>query len=143
MTLLELYDMAEQNHVEVDAFDLGEREALSLMDEGGQCYIAIDPFKLQSSIDEKQKLTHELGHCVQGAFYNPYSTHDIVARHEKRADKWAIKKLVPQNELERAVKQGYIEIYDLAEYFDVTEDFMRKAVCWYKYGSLDTEYYFS
>ena len=30
----------------------------------------------------------------------------------------------------------------IAEYFGVTEDFMRKAVCWYTYGNLATELYF-
>ena len=30
----------------------------------------------------------------------------------------------------------------LAEYFGVTEDFRRKAVCWYTYGNLAAELYF-
>ena len=37
---------------------------------------------------------------------------------------------------------GHTEMWDLADYFHVTEDFMRKAVCWYTYGNLATELYF-
>ncbi len=136
MTINELYNLAETERVEVAAFDLEKREALSTMDSDGQCYVAIDPRKVISSADEKTKLAHELGHCVTGSFYNVYSRCDIRQRHENRANKWAIKKLIPEDELEEAVADGYTEIWELADFFSVTEDFMRKAVSWYKFGNL-------
>lgn len=40
---------------------------------GGTCAIALDPRKIRSSADEAVKLSHELGHCVYGGFYNQYS----------------------------------------------------------------------
>ena len=88
------------------------------------------------------KLAHEMGHCVTGSFYNSDAACDIRKRHEIRADKWAIKQLIPQEELQEAVAAGYSEIWDLAEYFDVPEDLMRKAICWYKHGNLYVEAYF-
>lgn len=136
MTVNELYDIAESESVTVTAFSLRKREALSTMDSDGQCYVAIDPDKLTSSADEKTKLAHELGHCMTGSFYNVYSPCDSRQRYENRADKWAIKKLIPEDELEQAVAIGYTELWELAEYFNVTEDFVRKAVSWYKYGNL-------
>lgn len=136
MTVNELYDLAENESVTVATFSLSKREALSTMDSDGQCYIAIDPHKVASTADEKTKLAHELGHCVTGAFYNVYSPCDSRQRHENRADKWAIKKLIPEDELEEAVSDGYTEIWELADFFNVTEDFMRKAVGWYKFGNL-------
>lgn len=136
MTLTELYNLAESERVDVAAFSLGKREALSTMDSDGQCYIAIDPHKISSTADEKTKLAHELGHCATGAFYNVYSPLGSRQRHENRADKWVIKKLIPEDELEEAVADGYTEIWELAEYFCVTEDFMRKAVSLYKFGNL-------
>lgn len=140
--LLDLYRMAERESIEVDCFDLGKRESLSVMDEDGDCFIAIDPFKLTSTQDETVKLSHEIGHCVTGSFYNRYATCDIRRLHENRADKWAIQKLVPRKDLDRAIKEGYTEIWELSEYFDVTEEFMQKVICWYKYGNLDVESYF-
>ncbi len=62
-----------------------------------------------------------------------------MGTHERRADKQAIKMLVPRDELEDAVQCGYTELWELAEYFDVTEELMHKAVCWYKDGNLDVE----
>lgn len=136
MTVNELYNLAESESVMVAAFTLNKREALSTMDSDGQCYIAIDPQKIASAADEKTKLAHELGHCMTGAFYNVYSPFDSRQRDENHADKWAIKKLISEDELEEAVASGYTEIWELADYFSVTEDFMRKAVSWYKYGNL-------
>ena len=45
-------------------------------------------------------------------------------------------------DLDVAVADGYTDIWSLAEHFGVTEDFMRKAVCWYTHGNLATELYF-
>ena len=47
----------------------------------------------------------------------------------------------PAEELDNAVADGYTDIWSLAEHFNVTPDFMRKAVCWYTYGNLDVDYY--
>ena len=37
---------------------------------------------------------------------------------------------------------GFPKVWELAERFGVTEDFMRKAVCLYVHGNLATELYF-
>lgn len=140
--LLELYRMASEYGVTVDCFELGKREALSFMDTDGECYIAIDPFRLQSPQDERMKLAHEMGHCCTGSFYNQYATCDVRQKHENCANKWAIKKLIPAEDLDDAVANGYTDISSLAEYFEVTEDFMRMAVCWYTHGNLAVDLYF-
>lgn len=132
MELLELYQLADAEHIPVYSFDLPQTHSLSLMNNDGSCAVAIDPFGLNSTKDEKIRLAHELGHCVTGSFYNRYSDFDIKARSEYKADKWAIKKLVPEDELQNAFKQGIVEPWNLAEYFNVTEDFIIKAVNYYK-----------
>jgi len=140
--LLDLYRLAEEKSITVDCFDLGSREALSLMDPEGDCYIAIDPFKLESTRDERLKLAHEMGHCETGSFYNRYAARDVRQQHENRANKWAIERLIPEAELDGAVAAGYTDLYSLAEHFDVSVDFMRLAVCWYTHGNLAVDLYF-
>ncbi len=132
MELLELYQLAEAEHIPVYSFDLPQTHSLSLMNDDGSCAVAIDPFGLNSTKDEKIRLAHELGHCVTGSFYNRYSDFDIKAKSEYKADKWAIKKLIPKDELQAAFEQGYTEPWDLAEYFNVTEEFIIKAVNYYR-----------
>lgn len=111
------------------------------MDSDGACYIAIDPFKLKSAKDEALKLAHELGHCCTGSFYNQWAACDVRQKHENRADKWAIEKLVPKREFKEALAAGISDIWSLAEFFDVSEDFMRKAICWYIHGNMASDIY--
>lgn len=142
MDLMGLYRIADENNIAVDCFELKKREALSVMDNDGARYIAIDPFKLTSTLDEKMKLGHELGHCMTGSFYNKYAACDIRRKHENHADKWALNEFVSEQELDDAIAVGHTEMWDLAEYFGVSEDFMRKTVCWYTYGNLSSDLYF-
>lgn len=140
--LQEIYRFADQENIVVDRFALHRREALSIMDNDGSCFVAIDPDKIRDESDERTKLSHELGHCITGAFYNQYSNFDCRQRHENRADKWAVNHLISVEDLDDAIADGCTEIWELAERFGVTEPFMRKAVCYYVHGNLATELYF-
>ena len=140
--LQEFYRLAEQENITVDLFRLQSREALSLMDDRGGCYVALDPERLLGEADERTKLAHELGHCMTGAFYNRYSDYDCRQRHENKADKWAVCAVVTEDELDEAIAGGCETIWDLAERFGVTEALMKKAVCWYTYGNMAADLYF-
>ncbi|MDE7243788.1 MAG: ImmA/IrrE family metallo-endopeptidase [Oscillospiraceae bacterium] len=139
--LLDLYNYAEERGTGVYWFTLEYAESLSYCDPDGDCFVALDPGHLYTLAEEKVKLSHELGHCETGSFYNRYAACEVREKHENRADKWAIERVVGREELNAAVASGHTELWDLADFFGVTEEFMRKAVCWYKNGNLATEYY--
>lgn len=134
--LIGLYQIADEDNIMVDCYDLKQNPSLSIMDSNGDCYIAIDPIQLLSEIDEKMKLAHELGHCETGAFYDRNSPLSNRGQCECKAETWAIKKLIPKDELSNAVNCGYRELWELAEYFDVPEKFMRKAIDYYNQGTM-------
>lgn len=98
--------------------------SISLLD-GDNCYIGIDKDTAEKLY--KERCAHELGHCIKGAFYNRFSSFDIISRHEARADKWAIETLITKEELTEAIKENLDSIYLLAEHFNVSEDFMVKV----------------
>jgi len=98
----------------------------------GACYIGMDPFRIETTAQERVHLAHELGHCETGAFYNVYSSLDVREKQETRANVWAVTHLVPADEFMKALYNGIVEVWELAEYFDVTEDFIRKAAEIYK-----------
>ena len=78
---------------------------------------------------------------MTGSFYNRWAACDVREKCEKRADKWAVESLVPRDQLEAAIADGRVEPWELAEYFDVTEELIRKAICWYKHGNLAVDQY--
>lgn len=127
MELYALYDIIDQREdIELLTFDLPVTESIS-MPVGDKCCIGIDYSRIHSTAEEKEKVAHELGHCMKGAFYNKHSKHDIVSRHEYRADKWACEQLIPKDEMEHALQRGITEVWELAEHFDVPERVVRRA----------------
>lgn len=137
---LDLYAYAENRNIDVDWIPM--RRATSLSVPLGDGYaIALDPWKLGTLAQETVCLAHELGHCETGSFYNRYAALDVRQQHENRADKWAIRRLVPAEELDAAMADGCDTIPALADRFGVTEPFMKKAVCWYAHGNLAVEMY--
>jgi hypothetical protein len=142
MNVFDLYTLAEQQNIEVIETSLPENGSLSVMDDSGSCYIGIDESVMDGGALEIVHMGHELGHCLTGSFYNRHTRFDVRQRHENRADKWAIRQIIPVEDLDDAVADGCCEIWELAERFGVTEAFMRKAVCLYVHGNVAEELYF-
>lgn len=140
MTTLRLYHLAERHRIPVLLLPLPECGSLSLQDGTGGCSIGLDS-GAQPQAEERVRLAHELGHCLTGSFYNRYAPRDLRQKHENRADKWAIEALIPPEAYQAALDEGCTELWQLAERFEVTEDFARKAVCWYQHGNLAVEDY--
>lgn len=129
MTLEELY-LSIPSNIDIDYFIFANTESLSAPI-GDRFVIAIDPTKIKSEADEKLKVAHEVGHCETGSFYSPGEDYFLRQRYENRADRQAIKKLVPKDELKKAVSAGYTEAWQLSEIFGVPEPFIRKAAAFY------------
>lgn len=127
LTLTDLYQFANDNDITIIASNCAECKALSLITPQGKCYIGMDYKEMKSEREERQYLAHDIGHCVRGAFYNPYSPFNVIEKQEHRADAEAIKYLVPKEELIEALKSGLTEIWQLCEYFDVDVKYIRLA----------------
>ena len=129
--MLELYEAAKELGVEIYTGNIPNCVSFSLPG-----YIALDYNLMENGSLERSATAHELGHCARDAFYTRNDPSYIRKRCENKADKWAIKKLIPKNELIDAVHHGLLDPWELAEYFNVTEQLMRKAIWYYQYGNL-------
>lgn len=128
MTENELISIAEHDDIPILSTTCPKSLSMSI-EINNHCYIGIDShFDNLSMHKRKTMLAHELGHCETASFYKIYSPLELISRHEHRADKWAIEKLLPKNEMEEAIHNGYVEVWELAEYFDVTEELIKKAL---------------
>ncbi len=129
METIKLYELAERKGIKVDRFPLPQTGSVCLKLDSGM-FIALDE-KATTHAEERVRLAHELGHCETLAFYNVYSGAEIRGKSETKAEKWAIKTLIPEDKYIEALEQGYTDINSLAEYFDVTEEFMVKVAQFY------------
>jgi len=127
MTLESLYDIAEKKGIHIHNYHFKKITSMSI--EGN---IGIDKRKFKNSREHKTVVAHELGHCSTGSFYNIKSRFETVERMEYRANKWAVEQLIPFEEYYHALTAGIIEIWQLAEHFEVTEEFIKKTAQLYE-----------
>ncbi len=132
MDVLELFRIADTEDIPVFYYPLPYTSSCSINSGLGKSAIGIDCSKITTQAEERERLAHELGHCVTGSFYNQHSTADLRSKHERNADKWAITKLMPFDDLICAFKKGFREVWELAEHFDVPDDFVQKALKLYE-----------
>ena len=80
-------------------------------------------------------LAEELGH-YHTTVGNILDQDDTNNREQERtARKWAYEKLVPIENIQFAFADGHTEIWNMAEYLDVDEAFLKEALIYY--GILD------
>lgn len=138
MTKLEiLHEYAKQSRVPVFYQYIEKYPAATISNDFGSG-IFLDRHKCSSESEELCVLAHEMGHIKTGATHRLYSPYELIEQHEYKANAWAIRQLMPKHEVMYAAATGILEIWDLAEYFSVTEDFAKIA---YEYYMRD-EYFF-
>ena len=131
LALEEVYELARVSGVSIYGFCLPETHALSVMDANGRCSVGIDDSRRYSVAEEKCMLMHELGHCSTGAFYDSASPLSLVGKCEKKAEVWAIHRLLPLSSLKNAYSAGISTSFELAEHFELSESFVKKAIEYY------------
>lgn len=97
----------------------------------GMYGVFFDLDKLDTVAKERAAASHEWAHIVTGATYTIGATPCVIQAAERRATRAQIKKLLPFSEMRAAMKAGYTELYQLAEYFEVPEDLIQQAVEYY------------
>ncbi len=129
--LLDLFEQLYYHDIRLFTCPIPEGKAVTI-ELSGIYGIFLDPDKLESSAEELCVTAHELGHCMTGATHRVSSSLDIIERHEYKADKYAVHRILPFAQLQQALNAGYTESWQLAEYFGVTEPFLLRALDIYR-----------
>ncbi len=131
ITTDELLDLSERmGFLHLPAKAAGGIPALAVQLPSGRCAWAVER-KGISSAQYRQRVCHELGHCVKGAFYTRLSAPTTREKCEETARRWSYRKMVPIRDLIDAIADGDREPWQIAERLDVPEDMVRSAVTYY------------
>jgi len=122
-----LYEDMRTQQVSLYTYDVGLETSVTI-ELNNRYAIFLDPFRVGSIPEMKRILAHELGHCATGCTHKVSSPLDLIEKHEYKANRWAIERYVPFEELRVAIKQGYTERWQLADYFDLPEQFVEMAL---------------
>ena len=130
-----LYDLALANDIPVDEECPEDIVSMSVKLPNGMKIVSLSNGDREDST-RLERFAHEMGHCMTDSFYAGYSCFELRAKHENRANEWAVHELIPFEELCEAVRLGYRELWELAEYFDVSAAFVKKAIKIYEQEGL-------
>ena len=129
----DLYEFAREKQIIIERMNLQKNKSLSVRIQNRD-FIGLDEETIENSAEERTHLAHELGHCATGAFYEVGSPLQVRGKAEYKANKWAVLRCIPKQDLIKLLKQGF-QKWELAEHFNVTEDLVNTAMTYYfEYG---------
>lgn len=133
MELNKLYDIATRENISIEDFKMKNKAIIERIDK--EYYIGLNYSKIESITEEKELLAEELGHYYYNAFYNVASNPSTISQKEYRANKWKCTVLVSVNDLKEAFKNGMKNLYEVADYLNLSEDTVAFAYNYYKENS--------
>jgi len=74
---------------------------------------------------------HELGHAATGSLHRVDSPYELVERSEYRASRWVAEQYLTEAAFHKAFAQGYTEVWQLSEYFDLPETDISAALTYW------------
>lgn len=129
--LADVYEKIQNEKIEVFTCSMKPCDAATVEVEG-EYGIFIDRKKITNKQDEFMALSHEYGHCKSGATHELCSPYQLIGQHENRANRAAVHEFLPYEKLINAVNKGNTESWQLAEYLDMPEQFIKMAIDLYE-----------
>ena len=128
--LSDFYSYCKENNITVLPFDNAPCKGTTMRD--ADLYaIFLDFTKISSTRQLKGVCCHELGHVATGALHKIESPFETVERSEYRANRWAAETFLTVEDFKEAFADGYTEPWELAEYFDMPEEDIKKALAYW------------
>lgn len=121
------YGRLEEMGVEVFACPFAGQTALVHPDG----FLALDPARLRTGAQEHAVLLHEEGHFATGTFYGLGSPFTLRQHQENIANRYVFEHYFPPERLLAAMRAGYTEPWQLAEHFDLPQDFVEEMLAYY------------
>ena len=125
--LSDFYGYCKQNNVDVIPYTGMPSMGATLRD-GSDMAIFLDFSLIHSTRQLKGVCLHEQGHAATGALHKVASPYETVERSEYRANRWVFRNFLPEEAFREAFAAGYTEPWQLAEYFDLPQQDIEKAL---------------
>ena len=111
--------------------DIGCPQPGATVRDQGYLAVFLDFSKIRSTRLLRGVCSHELGHAATGALHKVDSPYELVGRSEYRANRWAAQHYLTAEDFRCAFRDGCTELWQLAEYFDLPEKDIQKALTYW------------
>ena len=125
--LAQFYDFCKENGVQVIPFE-GIPQPGATVRDGSDYAIFLDFSQIHSTRLLRGVCCHEMSHVATGALHRANSPYEPVERSEYRANRYAAQKFLTEKAFRRAFQAGYTDLWQLAEYFDLPQADVERAL---------------
>ena len=126
----DFYHYCKHHKVDVIPYDGCPKPGATIRD-GGFYAVFLDFTKIKSTRLLRGVCYHELGHVATGALHKVDSPFELAERSEYRANRWCAQHYLTAEDFRTAFSQGCTELWELAEYFDLPEQDVQKALTYW------------
>lgn len=124
--LSDFYQYCRENQVDVIPYAGCPQPAATIRD-GSYYAVFLDFTKIRSARLLRGVCCHELGHVATGALHRVSSPFELIERSEYRANRYMAEHFLSFQDFAKAFSEGYTEPWQLAEYFEMPEEDIRRA----------------
>jgi len=128
--LSHFYNYCKENHVDVIPY-VGMPAMGATVRDGENMAIFLDFSLIRSTRQLKGVCLHEQGHVATGALHKVSSPYETVERSEYRAARWCAQNYLTPEDFQKAFACGCTHDWELAEYFDLPEEDVKKALIYW------------
>jgi len=129
--IADFYQYCKSHHVDVIPYDGCPQAGATVKDAG--CYaVFLDFSKIRTARLFRGVCFHELGHVATGALHKVDSPYELVERSEYRATRWVTENYLTEEAFRTAFAEGYTELWQLSDYFDLPERCIQDALTYWK-----------
>lgn len=127
----DFYEYCKNNDVDVISFNRLPADAATIRYHGYYS-VGLNFCRMLTVRQVRTAMMHESGHLRTGALHKVNSPFQIMEQSEHRADADSFRRYLPAEEIRAAIKQGYTEPWQLSEYFDLDEEYIKKALRYWR-----------
>ena len=129
--LLDFYRYCKNHQIDVIPYDGCPKPGATVRDRDDHA-VFLDFTKIHSTRLLRGVCIHELGHAATGALHKVDSPYELVERSEHRAARWTAENFLTEDAFRTAFAEGYTELWQLSEYFDLPESCVQAALTYWK-----------
>jgi len=129
--LSDFYHYCKDHQVDVIPYD-GCPQAGATMRDQDFYAVFLDFNQIHSTRLLRGVCYHELGHVATGALHKVDSPYELVERSEYRTTRWGVENYLTEEAFRAAFAEGYTELWQLSDYFDLPERCVQDALTYWK-----------
>lgn len=127
MNLIDIRNKIEDNGINIFPFGISDVKAVTI-EVDNRYGIFVNHNEISNTDEEFCVLAHEYGHCKSGTTHKLNSSFSLICQHEYRADRQSIIDLLPVSKIQEAIQNGSQTLYEIADFVDMPEVFVSKAI---------------